>query len=70
MDKEQSVRDAAVALQKAIAEAVAAGYRVVWPGSASDLDKIAISETGAVKQPEPVARPQVSTFSRPLASDA
>jgi len=46
---EKTVRDAALALQKAIADAVAAGFVVEWPGSALALDKIAISATGKVK---------------------
>jgi hypothetical protein len=51
-NNEQAVRDAAVVLSAAITEAVAAGYRVAWPNNAAGLDTIAISETGAVKQPE------------------
>jgi hypothetical protein len=50
---EQAVRDAAAALSTAITEAVAAGYRVAWPSNPTGLDTIAISETGAVNQPEP-----------------
>lgn len=64
--REQAVRDAALELQIKITEAVAEGYRVVWPGSAADLDKIAISETGAVKQQEFAPRKPVPTFNRPV----
>jgi hypothetical protein len=46
--KEQAVRDAAVALKTAIADATAAGYRIVWPANATELEQIAISATGAV----------------------
>jgi hypothetical protein len=67
MDKEQAVRDAALALQSAIADAVAAGYRVNWPGNAADLDKIEISATGKVvdelPKPQPfAARPTAKPF--------
>lgn len=47
---EQDVRVAAVALKDAIAAAEAAGYVVTWPGRASDLAGIAISETGQVAE--------------------
>lgn len=60
--KEQAVRDAAAALKTAIAEAVAAGYRVDWPGNADDLDKIAISATGAVVEEDSTAQPQRPAF--------
>lgn len=65
-NNEQAVRDAAVALKRAIVEAVAAGYRIDWPNNAAGLDTIAISETGVVKQPEPepkpASRPAAKTF--------
>jgi hypothetical protein len=55
---EQKVREAAVALKTAIAEAVSAGYRVT---GIAGLDTIAISETGAVKRPDPEeSKPSVS----------
>lgn len=63
---EQAVRDAAVALKVAITEATAAGYRVHWPTNAVDLDKVAISETGAVVKDETLTRKPVSTLSRPI----
>lgn len=44
--KEKAVRDAAVALSVAIAEARAAGYVVAWPSRSEGLDAIEISETG------------------------
>jgi hypothetical protein len=65
MDKEQAVRDAALALKTAIEEAVAAGYRVDLPSLAGDLDKIAISETGKMVR-DRIERKPVSTFSRPI----
>lgn len=52
---EQAVRDAALALRDAIADAVAAGYRIDWPSNAAGLDKIAISETGRIGQSVPLA---------------
>lgn len=59
MSDEQTVREAALALQNAIADAVAAGYRVEWPGNAAGLNTIAISETAKVVPAEPaVMRPQ------------
>ncbi|RUU37223.1 hypothetical protein EOD08_15855 [Mesorhizobium sp. M6A.T.Ca.TU.002.02.2.1] len=42
---EKSVRDAASALKKAISNAEAAGYRVVMPRIANDLDGIVVSTT-------------------------
>lgn len=45
---ETTVREAALALKKAINEADAAGYRIAWPGNAASLEHIAISETGRV----------------------
>lgn len=59
VNKEQAVRDAAATLKTAIAEAAAAGYRIDWPGNVAGLDTIAISETGAVKQGETVAKPDL-----------
>lgn len=56
-NNEQAVRDAASALNTAITEAVAVGYRIAWPSNAAGLDTIAISETAAVKQPEPESKP-------------
>jgi hypothetical protein len=64
-NNEQAVRDAAAALKTAITEAVAAGYRVEWPSNVAGLDTIAISETGKMKQPEPVV--QAIAPSRPAA---
>lgn len=44
-----NVRAAALALQEAIDAATSTGYRVAWPGSAADLNRIAISETSRVR---------------------
>lgn len=63
---EQAVRDAAVALKKAITEAEAAGYRVNLPAQAGDLDKVAISETSKVAKEETLTRKPLSTFGRPI----
>jgi hypothetical protein len=43
--KEKAVRDAAGALQAAVAEAEAIGFRVDLPRRSSELGAIAISET-------------------------
>jgi hypothetical protein len=63
-NNEQAVRDAALALSKAITEATTAGYRIAWPSNVAGLDTIAISETGAVKQqqPESAAKPAAKPF--------
>lgn len=61
-DNEQAVRDAAAALKTAIIKATASGYRVDWPGNLAGLDTIAISETGAAKQPEPEPQPAAKPF--------
>lgn len=52
-DHEGTVRKAAQKLHDAIAEAEAAGYRVLFPRNHGGLPGIAISETG--KRAEPVA---------------
>lgn len=55
--KEKAVRDAAVALHKAISDAKSAGLAVLWPSSPEGLAGIAISETGEVKADEPKKQP-------------
>ncbi|MDP1867001.1 MAG: hypothetical protein Q8L13_11760 [Bradyrhizobium sp.] len=61
-DHDKTVRSAATALQKAIADAHKAGYRVAWPSRPEDLGAIAISETGKVKPAAAqAARPATST---------
>jgi hypothetical protein len=59
-DNERSVREAASALKQAITEAVTAGYRIDWPSNVAGLDTIAISETGAVKQPAAAPKPSAN----------
>lgn len=54
MNHEKNVREAAGALHKAISEARAAGYAVVYPATVEGLPGIAISETAKV-QPSKVA---------------
>lgn len=61
MDHAKIVRDAAAALQKAISDARAAGYRVDGVGS---LD-IAVSETAKVKKPAAPAPEAPKTFGSP-----
>lgn len=53
--KEKNIRQAAARLADAIEDGRKAGLRVVWPANAEGLTAIAISETGKVKQPSPVA---------------
>ncbi|RUU29765.1 hypothetical protein [Mesorhizobium sp. M6A.T.Ce.TU.016.01.1.1] len=48
---EKSVRDAASALKKAITAAEAAGYRVIMPRLAADLDAIVVSSTAKNTKP-------------------
>jgi hypothetical protein len=55
---EQDVRQAALGLKQAIDGAAGAGYRINWPSNVAGLDTIAISETAAVKQPEPAEKPK------------
>lgn len=65
-DHEKTVREAALALQTAIADAIADGYRVDWPTNAAGLDRIAISETSKVTPPvtaDPIKTP--ATFGSP-----
>lgn len=59
MNEDKAVRDAALVFQTAIADALAAGYRVNWPGNAAALDKMEISASGSAadrleKLPQPV----------------
>lgn len=67
MDKEQAVRDAALALKTAITEAAAAGYRVEWPGKADDLDRIAVSSTSKVVEEAKPPAASTGFASRPAA---
>jgi hypothetical protein len=53
MSSESAVREAATNLFAAITAAENDGYRIAWPSSAAGLPGIAISETGAVKRPDP-----------------
>jgi hypothetical protein len=55
MDHVNAIRDAADALTAATLAARAAGYRVDL--QLSTLDRIEVSETGAVKPPEPAPEP-------------
>jgi hypothetical protein len=51
---EKAVRDAAAALDTAIAEAEAAGLSITWPRQRAGLAPIAISATAKAPKPEPV----------------
>lgn len=53
MDHEKKLRDAASALQVAIADAKKAGYAIQWPARPEDLGAMAISETAKVSAPPP-----------------
>lgn len=55
-DLENNVRAAATALHDAIVAAQAAGYRVPFPRTLDELNRIAISETAAVKPAAPAER--------------
>lgn len=65
---EQSVREAAANLKKAIEAATSAGYRIAWPGNVAALDTISISETAAAaakRDPEPDAKPAAVRPAKP-----
>lgn len=69
---EKSVRDAASALKKAISNAEAAGYRVVMPRIAADLEGIVVSSTA--KNMKPTDKPAEKTAEKtgrraPLSKD-
>jgi hypothetical protein len=51
--KEQAVRDAALALQTAIADATVEGLRVNWPTNPAGLSRMEISEAAKVSAPTP-----------------
>lgn len=51
MNKEQTIREAAQVLHRAILEGRKAGLVIAWPSRADDLPRIAISETGKVARP-------------------
>jgi hypothetical protein len=55
MDHVKTINEAAATLAGAITTARAAGYRVGF--TLSTLDRIEVSETAAVKQPEPAPDP-------------
>lgn len=64
MTAAHEVRRAAAALKAAIEAAVAAGYRVAWPASAAELDRIAVSETGRVVAATDPRSPSAPSSSR------
>lgn len=58
MNEDKAVREAALVFQTTIADAIAAGYRVNWPGNAAALDKMEISSSAnAAEQLEKLPQP-------------